>query len=167
MCPSGHIRSTKAGETHCARKRSRIRRKGARRAERAASITVAYPKGQPLPEPFVQQDWNAMPDERRHPYCLTSFLKCDAVLLDLDGDGAAEILLARSRLWDDKAVLVYKETRGKRTILGHLQNTTCPGAWDAVLEGRFELAAPALKEIRAEGTSLQPVLVNPGCRQAR
>lgn len=135
--------------------------------ERAANITVAYPKGQLLPESFVQQDWNATPDERRHPYCLTSFLKCDAVLLDLDGDGAPEILLARSRLWDDKAVLVYKETGGKWTILGHLQNTTCPGAWDAVLEGRFELAAPALKEIRAEGTSLQPVLVNPGCRQAR
>jgi hypothetical protein len=131
--------------------------------ERTANITVAWPKGTPLPVSFVQQDWNAAPDESRHPYCLTSFLKCDAVMLDLDGDGAAEILLARSRLWDNKRVLVYKEIEGKWTLFGHLQNTTCPGVWDAVLEGKFELAESAFKEIRAAGVSLQFQLTNPGC----
>lgn len=133
--------------------------------ERAANIAVAYPNGQPLPVTFVRQDWNAAPDKTRHWSCLTGFSKCDAVLVDVDGDGAAEILLAPAR--PHPGVLVYKEIAGTWSILGRMQNAGCPGAWDAVLAGRFDLAAQTFREIRVAGASLQLALENPGCGAPR
>jgi hypothetical protein len=121
--------------------------------ERAANITVAWPKDQALPAAFLQQDWNALPPDRwRHPGCLTSHQKCDAVLLDLDGDGAAEILLSGQ---PNMAFLVYKEAGGTWTLLGDLQNSSCPGVRNALLTGQFELASPAFTEIKAAGARLQ------------
>jgi hypothetical protein len=128
--------------------------------ERAANIIVAWPQGQPLPAAFLQQDWNASPEPWRHAYCLTNHVKCDAVMLDLDGDGAAEILLAGP----EKALFsVYKETGGRWILLGELQNSSCPGVRDALRAGQFELAAPAFTEIKAAGATLQLQLINRGC----
>jgi hypothetical protein len=127
-------------------------------AEREANITVAFPKGQPLPAGFVQQDWHAAQTAGvyRHPSCLWSPReKCDAVLLDLDDDGAVEILLSdQDRTWGFSA---YKETGGKWTVLGAVTNSNCPGVRDALLAGSFELVASVRKEIKAAGASLQIV----------
>jgi hypothetical protein len=119
--------------------------------ERATNITVASPLGQPLPATFLQQDWNGA-EEWRHPPCLTQRLKCDALMLDLDGDGAAEILLAGP---PNATFHVYKETGGKWVLLGELQNSNCRGVRDALLAGRYELAAPAVTEIQAAGARLR------------
>jgi hypothetical protein len=120
--------------------------------ERAANITVAWPKDQTLPAAFLQQDWNA--SLQLHPPCLitTPDLKCDALMLDLDGDGAAEILLAVVRYGNFH---VYKETGGTWILLGELQNSGCLGVRDALLAGRFDLAAPAFQDIKAAGATLR------------
>jgi hypothetical protein len=129
--------------------------------EIAAEITVAWPQGQQLPATFLQQDWRAAPYPWQHP-CLTwSSTKCDAVMLDLDGDGAAEILLAGPY----QAFQVYKETGGKWSHLGELHLSNCPSVRDALLTGRFEIAAPAFSEIKAAGATLQlqQLQQNRGC----
>ena len=62
-------------------------------ADRAALITV-YPAGRELPEGFLQQDWSENPIGT--PACLSGQFKrrCIALLTDLDGDGADEVLIA-------------------------------------------------------------------------
>jgi hypothetical protein len=131
-------------------------------AERAANIAVAYPKGQVLPAGFLQQDWSAAPYESRQPLCLTQALRCDAVMLDIDGDGAAEILLSGWRSPSGPFV-IYKETGGKWILLGDLHNSMCPGVREALLAGKFELATPEIKEIEVAGATLQ-VQISRGCR---
>jgi hypothetical protein len=123
--------------------------------ERAANIAVAYPKGQLLPEAFLQQDWNA-PHEWRHPRCLTQHVKCDAVMLDIDGDGVAEILLSEPPL---SAFVIYKETGGKWLLFGDLQGSLCAGVREALLAGKFELVTPDIKEIVAAGEKLQVQII--------
>jgi hypothetical protein len=120
--------------------------------ERAASITVAYPKDQPLPAGFVQQDWNAPPDRSLHPRCLTAHEKCEAVMLDLDGDGVPEILLA---VRSYGAFFAYKETGGTWKFIGILDNSACNGVKEELLAGRVELAMPEFKDVKAGGGTLQ------------
>jgi Domain of unknown function (DUF4153) len=47
-------------------------------AERAANIAVVYPRGQSLPQGFVAQNWNDLPDQFRYPACLTAHLNLNA-----------------------------------------------------------------------------------------
>jgi hypothetical protein len=62
-------------------------------AQRAANITVVHPRGQVLPDSFLQKDWTTE-TSWQHPRCLTAAgAKCQAALIDLDGDGVTEILL--------------------------------------------------------------------------
>jgi hypothetical protein len=128
-------------------------------AERAANITVIYPKDQSMPPSFLQQDWDALQDRARHPRCVTAHVKCDAVLLDLDGDGIPEILLA---VQSYGAFVVYKETAGRWTILGPLHNSGCKGVKEELLVGHFELATPEFKDVKVGDERLQ-VQPYPGC----
>jgi hypothetical protein len=115
--------------------------------DRAANITVVYPKGQSLPAAFLQQE------SERYDYCLSDDSKCDAVMVDLDGDGAAEILLS---VKPHGYFRVYKETGGKWRHLGALDASSgCNGVRDALLAGNFELIAPAFKDVKAAGAILQ------------
>ena len=120
-------------------------------AERANNIVVAYPKGQSLPATFLQQDWNTSPSWQSR--CITARSeKCDAMMFDLDGDGAAEILLS---VRPQGSFLVWKEAEGKWINIGVLQNSGCARAREALLAGNFELASPELKEIKVAGSRLQ------------
>jgi hypothetical protein len=120
-------------------------------AERAANITVFYPKEQSLPATFLQQDWLAGSNMPIIP-CLMAHGKCDAVLLDLDGDGAAEILLSVPQYY--QSAIVYKETGGKWIYLGSLE-MPCKGAWEALQAGNFELVMPEYKEVSVAGARLE------------
>jgi hypothetical protein len=120
-------------------------------AERAANITVFYPKEQSLPATFVQQDWQMGQNMPIIP-CLVAQGKCDAVMLDLDGDGAAEILLAVPQYYH--SAIVYKETGGKWIYLGMLE-MPCKGAWEALRAGNFELVMPEFKEISVAGARVE------------
>jgi Domain of unknown function (DUF4153) len=130
-----------------------------RRAERitpqrrAANIAVIYPKGESLPDSFLQQDWSAM--SPNPPPCLNFGTLCEAIIADLDGDGQPEIIVL------GPGAAAFKQTESRWLLLGNISNIFCKGVRDALREGKFEIAAaPALKELHVAGQSLR---VSPGC----
>jgi hypothetical protein len=127
-------------------------------AERAANIAVVYPKGQSLPESFLQQDWFQSPDRFRHPLCMTLKVKCDAMVLDLDGDGKPEILILSA---PSGLATAYKQTDAEWNLIGTFANSNCKGVREALLSGNFELVTPEFKELQAAG---QRLLVQPVCK---
>ena len=66
---------------------------GAGSHEVMANISV-WPQGSALPTSFLSQDWSNVEDRWSIPTCLTiENKKCNAYVIDLTGDGVAEILL--------------------------------------------------------------------------
>jgi hypothetical protein len=126
-------------------------------AERGANITVVYPKGEPLPHDFVEQNWNDLPDPSRYPTCLTARFKCEALVVDLDGDGKAEIIIVGASY---QLVTAYKQADGKWSLIGTLAASNCKGVQDALRKGDVEIVMPELKELRAGGLRLAVV---PAC----
>jgi hypothetical protein len=120
-------------------------------AERAANITVVHPKGQSLPPTFLQEDSDEASRGAPQPRCMTQHSKCDAVLVDIDGDGTPEVLISDS---PRGSFLVYKESGGKWTYLGPLANSGCKGVREELVAGNFDLVTPDLKELKAGGTRL-------------
>jgi Domain of unknown function (DUF4153) len=125
--------------------------------QRAALISLIYPKGAALPESFVQQDW-ATQQDHRFPNCLTDRpnMHCDAWMVDLDGDGSPEILVIGVGF----TAVAFKAIGDRWALLGSVSNAGCSGVREALLENKFELATPPGKELRVAGSRLQ-VLV--GC----
>ena len=119
--------------------------------DRAANIAVIFPKGEALPDGFLRRDWNAMPQPGRFPRCLTARTRanCEAVMLDIDGDGKAEILL-----FSRPMALAFKETGGTWNLLGNVENADCKGVIEALRDGKFEFAAPETNEIKVAGQRL-------------
>jgi Domain of unknown function (DUF4153) len=126
-------------------------------AERGANIVVVYPKGEALPRDFAEQNWNDLPDQFRYPTCLTAHFKCAALLVDLDGDGKAEIIIVGASY---QLVTAYKEADGKWSLIGTLAASNCKGVQDALRKGDVEILMPELKELRAGGLRLAVV---PSC----
>ncbi len=127
---------------------------------RAANITVLAPKDQPLPDSFVQHDWSGFVRLWQLPRCLTADAKCEAILADLDGDGAPEILLFGLPVGPSVA---FKLKDDDWTFLGSLTNTNCAGVRDALRAGQFEIAA-GLRSIEVAGNRIG---VNGDCAPAR
>jgi hypothetical protein len=73
-------------------------------------------------------------------------------MLDLDGDGTAEILLGGP---PNPFFSVYKEIGGKWKNVGTLDNSQCEREREKLLAGNFELVAPEFKDVRIDGTTLQ------------
>jgi hypothetical protein len=126
-------------------------------AELGDNIAFIYPKGQTLPASFLQQNWDTGPDQWRYPRCMTTSVKCDAMMLDLDGDGMPEILI----FGGPYGLTAYKQTDGKWRLLGDVVNSNCKGVREALLAGNFEFVAPEFKELLAAGQHLR---VQPACR---
>jgi fumarate reductase subunit D len=124
--------------------------------ERAENITVVYPAGAALPKSFFRQDWSVIQRERSLPRCLVEQVKCNAVLIDLDGAGHPEILL-----FDNTASGVtgaFKTApKGDWEFIGTIENIDCPGVRDALKSGHFSTVEPAVKDIDAAGERLRIV----------
>jgi hypothetical protein len=129
--------------------------------ERAENITVVYPTGAALPKSFFRQDWSVIQRERSLPRCLFEQAKCNAVLIDLDGDGHPEILL-----FDNTASAItgaFKTgPKGDWEFIGTIENIDCPGVRDALKSGHFSTVEPAVKDIDAAGERLR--IVKRWCR---
>jgi Domain of unknown function (DUF4153) len=119
--------------------------------ERAANISVVYPKGATLPESFLKQDWHTT--DYRFPNCLAArpTTHCEAVIADLDGDGSLEVLVFNA----GAAAAAFKQSEDKWALLGFVSNLVCSGVREALREGKLEFAAPRWKELRTAGSSLQ------------
>ncbi|HKW53177.1 MAG TPA: DUF4153 domain-containing protein [Stellaceae bacterium] len=104
--------------------------------ELAQNLTV-YPTGRALPASFVEQHWTPL-----EPQCLTTanaVVKCDAVIIDLDGDGKDEILLLDS--W--RAIVIGEDGKGGWRAAGQLDGPlSCAAVRDAVRAGRLDPAPP-------------------------
>lgn len=108
-----------------------------------ANIAVRTP-GARLPDSLLRQDWTAIPAA---PPCLTRpTLSCDAWFLDLDGDGAREILLVYgndARWW----ATVMKQNRQGWTAAATLHSPACP-----------DTGAGSLAAMRSQGiTPINPL----------
>lgn len=108
---------------------------------RAANFAL-LPGGQAVPEGFLRQDWRA--EQRRWllPRCLVAVATCDALVVDLDDDGAAEVVL-----FGAKRAVAFRQAAGGWSVLGLVANAECPGVRDDLRQGRFELAPPAMREL--------------------
>ena len=116
------------------------------------------PSRQPLPDGFAQQNWTR---SFLLPPCLTADAKCEAILVDLDGDGAPEILLFTAPTGVAAAFKLAAD--GNWRFLGSVSNAHCAGVRVALRAGKFETAAPLLKELDVAGTRVR---INTECSPA-
>lgn len=133
-------------------------------SQRAANIAVVHPRGQALPDSFLQQDWTTEKQWQR-PRCLAAAgARCQAVLIDLDGDGAVEILLFDlSRHRGGLTSGAFKAgSDATRTWLGPIPNVHCALVLDALETGQFRVVEPRMKDIEVNGVRLR-VSAERGC----
>ncbi len=124
-------------------------------SSRIENIAVAYPTGQSLPESFVRQDWNTRQRPDWVPRCLvTARQKCKAILIDVDGDGVLEVVLIDDD-YAGRTMVIRRGTDGAWTLMGMIDNVSCPGVRDALRSGRFELAPAQHMDILAAGHRLR------------
>ncbi|WP_454713775.1 DUF4153 domain-containing protein [Caulobacter segnis] len=99
-----------------------------------ANMTV-YPAGKTLPASFRDQDWTAAGSDST---CLFAGMRCSALVMDIDGDGTEEVLLASGSVFD-----IFKSgDRGWRRMAQ--ANGICPGVdiGAALKAGTVSLAEP-------------------------
>jgi len=126
--------------------------------ERAANITVRYPRDGVLPQSFLDQDWKRASSTRLPP-CLTAIATCAAILADLDGDATPEILLIGD--WPSVTALAFKSAGdGSWAEIGPILNVQCTGVRTGLWGGRVETVVPAFKDVVIGGQRLR---IDAGC----
>jgi len=118
----------------------------------AANLTV-YPVGRMLPESFLTQSWAAVAPAA--PSCLLSAnatLKCEAIVIDIDGDGIDEILVLEP--W--RAVVMAEDGQGGWRVAGQLDGPIhCEPVRAALRAGRFEAMPPRWRDLQVDGLHLR------------
>lgn len=133
----------------------------------ADNITV-WPEGQRLPASFLAQTWYPMDDANgKHPrtLCLSAVgQKCDATLLDADGDGKQDVLLFESG--DMSGMLYSQQADGKWRVVATMEGSSCRGLREDVLKGHYTLVPARLKALEVGGVRLDfaPVFKPTGCK---
>ncbi len=127
------------------------------KADLVADVTV-YPKGAKLPDSFVKQDWHAenfVPGAYVSDCLRLADARCDAILLDLAGDGHDEILITDNIGQGGIAGLYREGADGHWTRAGQIIIPSCTKIAEALRDGRFTLAAPLYRDISVGGIVLQ------------
>lgn len=129
---------------------------------RAANITV-WPSGQGLPDSFLKQDMRNVERSYILPNCLNlEEGKCDAYLLDMDGDGKTEILIGDTRNYG-RAVLFSQQTDGSWKPAGTMTGGfKCKGVAEELRAGRIHSLPPPFPdfEIAGERFYIEPWLAD-------
>lgn len=122
-------------------------------SSRQGNITVRHPSDAKLPRTFLQTSWSSR--NLRIPNCLTvETARCDALLVDLDGDGGAEILLIGDRSYGP--VAAFKEVApGSWEFWGTLLNAECRGVVDALRQGNFQITPSTSMDLTVGDQRLQ------------
>jgi hypothetical protein len=97
--------------------------------------TQIYPKGQALPKSFVSQTWTV----EDAPFCADGDVQCRGAMIDIDGDGAAEVLLSAGGAFD-----VFK--------------VNAAGVWSKVAETSAPCGNEIGKSLEAGGIHIAPSL---------
>ncbi len=131
----------------------------------AAVITV-YPAGRRLPDSFLRQTWPVATQFTR-PQCFNNIaFRCDAFLIDLDGDGVDEIVVMDAPL-TRRAVVFKADAGGSWNVVGDFAaGMACDGVRDALKAGQFSLSPSPWKDLNVAGKTIRmgPPLPNrPNC----
>jgi len=112
----------------------------------SARISV-YPYGKALPASFLSMRWETLAAQSVLPICLSQAQgRCDALLVDLDGDGRDEVVV-RGFL---NAVVFEQSQDGHWQIAGVL-DLPCRDMGEKIMRGEFTLAPP---DVRHKGLAL-------------
>jgi hypothetical protein len=121
----------------------------------AASIVgnvTVWPASAKLPASFIAQKWAELP-EAQQPQCLGSAnQKCEALLLDADGDGKQEVMLFGAGY--AQGLLYAEDQPGKWVLVAHLGGG-CGEVRARLRAGQFALAASRWKALDIGGVRLQ------------
>jgi len=126
-----------------------------RAAMSAASIEniTVWPASTRLPASFIAQKWADLP-EAQQPQCLRGEeRKCEALLLDADGDGKQEVMLFGAGY--TQGSLYAEEQPGKWVLVAHLSGGACGDMRGKLRAGEFALSAPRWKALDIAGARLQ------------
>ncbi|WP_374581838.1 DUF4153 domain-containing protein [Pseudoduganella sp.] len=115
-----------------------------------------WPQGAQLPASLLQQDWQAQ-GAVQVPACLRhAGSRCDAFLMDFDGDGKDEVLLVGETVRDGDGVL--EERDGAWVMVArtpvHIQLAGCKAWQERLRAGDYTLVAPRLRDIEVGGRRL-------------
>lgn len=113
-------------------------------AAKEANITLLAAGTKTLPKDFLEQTWEKHPRQYQIPRCLYADTKCEAILIDADGDGTEEIVV-----WQVPRgfAAVFGKEDNQWIFLGQLENSGCPGVRESLREGQFRYAAPRYREL--------------------
>lgn len=138
-------------------------------ADIAANLSV-WPKEAQLPSGFLQEDWNAIRQPALLPACLRrTGNRCDAFVLDADGDSRMDVLLVGEGRDNGTALLM--ERGGRWLLVGRLPPAFagCTALRERLRAGDFSMVAPPVRDFEIAGTRipLQQLPVWPdGCPAA-
>jgi hypothetical protein len=124
-------------------------------ATRTADITV-WPHSKSLPPEFVNQAWATADRNYLLPQCLKlKDRKCNAYLIDLDGDGKTEILLKDINGYASP-VIFGRDADGTWKARGTIASsfTKCEEVWQALAEDRYQFVTPEFKDLEVAGRRL-------------
>lgn len=115
------------------------------RNELLANITV-WPKGRTLPETFIKQDWSKHKETWQLPDCLSnSTSMCNAVFIDIDGDGSDEMLF-------DSHDVLFRQTGNAWVRVGTVKGLAgCGDAFKQLQQGQYALVASMLRDVQIAG----------------
>jgi hypothetical protein len=122
--------------------------------ETAAAISV-HPRDRALPESFLTQNWSDLGETQwMVPACLRNRSDhCDAFLVDLDGDGVDEVVLAaQQESW--MAVAFHQNDAGRWQIIGTFQ-LGCERIQQAFQNGEVQAVAPEWRDLDVAGMRLR------------
>jgi hypothetical protein len=121
-------------------------------ASLAKSLNV-YPPGAALPASFLSQDWS---HDSSNQACFTNIAlpgRCDAYVLDIDGDGTPEVLLTQETGAAGVMLDVYKQSGGRWSELGQLY-AVCADSVAALRAGRVKLVSRTGVDVELAGRRL-------------
>lgn len=124
-------------------------------ATRARQIKV-YPEGRALPPGFLE----ARLERGRFvlPQCLREAATCDAFVLDLDGDGADDVLIG-----EGSALTLFHAEAGAWRSAGAMAPAYCKGVMDALRAGKAEVSQPRWRDLVVAGQRLRLTAQSEDC----
>jgi len=121
----------------------------------AGNLTV-WPAGAQLPASFLAQKWETLQDNLK-PDCLSKREgKCDAFLIDADGDGKPEVLLIE-KLHPGGGQLFAEGGDGGWTVVANMayRDISCKPLVEKLRKGEFTLVTPRFKELNVGGRRVE------------
>ena len=121
-----------------------------------ADNVKVWPATAKLPASFVAQKWSQVDDHTVPPCLVVRGGGCDALVLDVDGDGKPEVMLFNTGPFS-AAPLYTERADGKWVVAGHLDasDNECAPLIEKLKAGQYTLVAPRMKALEVAGQVLQ------------